>query len=412
MYIAIVVLVLLSCVFAASETALSTINKIRLKKNAQEGDRKAQAVLALIERYDKTLTTILVSTNLIAVAVSTMGTLVFTALFGGAGAIISTIVFTILFLMAEILPKTYASNNSEKVAFTAPGFLRVAWVLLFPLCFLFSKLQAAMQKPSDTEEKAPTITEEELMHFIESIEEEGVLEEQESNMVQSALEFDETSLREVITPRVSLEALDADSTQEEISRFLLEVKHSRVPVFETSIDNIIGVLVVQVAMRRLISGETIDLRQIAQKPCFVHKGMKLSALLSVFKSREAHMAVVLDEYGGTVGIVTPTDLLEQLVGDFYDEEQSLGLVKHEDGSYDIDGGYYLEDLFEKLAIDPGELETDCNTVNGWAMSVIGFIPEAGESFEFGGYRFEVTLVEGNRIVRLRAATPAAESEEE
>jgi len=410
MYIAIVVLLLLSCVFAAAETALSTVNRIRLKKNAQEGERKAQIVLALIERYDKTLTTILVSTNLIAVAVSTMGTLVFTALLGVSGAIVSTIVFTILFLMAEILPKTFANNNSEKVAFKVPRFLQVAGVVLFPLCFLIGKLQTAMQKPRDSEEKMPSITEEELLHFIESIEEEGVLEEQESNMVQSALEFDETSLREVITPRVGLEALDADSTQEEIARFLLEVRHTRVPVFETSIDNIIGVLQTTDAMRRIISGDEINLRQIIAQPCYVHKGMKLSGLLSVFKSREASMAVVLDEYGGTVGIVTPTDLLEHLVGDFYDEEYSDNLKEREDGSFEIDGGYYLEDMFEKLGITPGELETDCSTVNGWAMSVIGFIPEAGESFEFAGYRFEVTQVEGNKIVRLRAQAIEKEKE--
>ncbi|MCL2856230.1 MAG: hemolysin family protein [Oscillospiraceae bacterium] len=411
MYIAIVVLILLSCVFAASETALSTINKIRLKKNAQEGDRKAQAVLALIEHYDKTLTTILVSTNLIAVAVSTMGTLVFIALFGASGAIVSTIVFTVLFLAGEILPKTYASKNSEKVAFKSPGFLRVAGVILFPLCFLIVKLQGAMQKPGSPEDKTPSITEEELIHFIESIEEEGVLEEQESSMVQSALEFDETSLREVITPRVSLEALDADSTQEEISKFLLEVKHSRVPVFETSIDNVIGVLQAQDAMRRIISGEEVDLRAIIQKPCFVHKGMKLSGLLSVFKSREATMAVVLDEYGGTVGIVTPTDLLEHLVGDFYDEEYSDNLKEHDDGSYEIDGGYYLEDMFEKLDIKPADPEIEYTTVNGWAMSVIGFIPEVGESFEFGGYSFKVTQVDGNKIVRLRAV-PCTDNKKE
>ena len=402
MYISIVVLILLSCFFAASETALSTINKIRLKKNAQEGDRKAKAVLALIENYDNALTTILVSTNLIAVAVSTMGTLVFVSLLGASGAIVSTIVFTILYLACEILPKTYARNNSEKVALKAPGFLRAAGIALFPLCFLFGKLQSAMQKPQSLEGKPHSITEEELIHFIGTIEEEGVLEEQESSMVQSALEFDETSLREVITPRVNLEALDADSTQEEICRFLLEVKHTRVPVFETSIDNIIGVLQTQDAMRRIIAHEDIDLRRIIRKPCYVHKGMKLSGLLSVFKSREAAMAIVLDEYGGVVGIVTPTDLLEHLVGDFYDEQYSDNLKEQGDGSFEIDGGYYLMDMFERLGITPGELEVDCNTVNGWAMSVIGFIPEAGESFEFGGYRFEIIQVDGNKIVRLKA----------
>ena len=409
MYISIVVLLSLSAFFAAGETALSTINKIRLRKNAQEGDRNAKAVLALIEQYDKTLTTILVANNLIAVAVSTMGTLVFTAIFGVSGALISTAVFTTLYLLFEILPKTYASNNNERVALRVSGLLRAAGIVLFPLCFLFRKLQGALQKPGDAEEKAPSITEEELLHFIESIEEEGVLEEQESNLVQSALEFDETTLREVITPRVSLEALDADSTHEEILEFLMGAKHSRTPVYETSIDNIIGVLPVQSAMRSLMAGDEIALRKMLEEPFFAHKGMKLSGLLSIFRAERVRMAVVLDEYGGTMGIVTPTDLLYELVGDI-SGEQPQGLSKREDGSFEIAGGYDLWDMCEALEIDEDDVESDCSTASGWAMSVIGFIPQAGESFEFDRYRFSVLEMDGNKIARLRVEAKNQESE--
>ena len=401
LYISIVVLLGLSAFFAAAETALSTINRIRLRKNAQEGNRRARAVLALIEQYEKTLTTILVANNLIAVAVSTMGTLVFTALFGAPGAVLSTIVFTTAFLMFEILPKTYANNNSERVALRVAGLLRGAGVVLWPVTYLFRRLQTALQKPGDNDEKPPSITEEELLHFIESIEEEGVLEEQESNLVQSALEFDETTLREIITPRVSLEALDADSSREEIVEFLMSAKHSRIPVYETSIDNIIGVLTVHDAMRTLLSGGEIALRELLTEPFLAHKGMKLSALLAVFRESKLPMAVVLDEYGGTMGIVTPTDLLYELVGDISGEQPECS-GEGEDGSFEIDGGYDLRDMCQALEIDEGDTPGDYSTVNGWAMSLIGFIPQAGEVFEYEHYRFTVLEMDGNKIAKLKA----------
>jgi len=391
---------MVSAFFSASETSLSTLNKIRLKKNAQDGDPRARAALEHTEQFDKTLTTILVGNNLVCVAGSTIGTLVFTALFGVSGAIVSTIIITILFLTVEVLPKSYAKAHSDTVALKVARPLRVASFILAPFCFMFRKLQSALHSRSVPDEKAPSITEEELLYFIESIEEEGVLEEQESNLVQSALEFDETTLREIITPRVTLQALDVDSTQGEIAEFLSSVGHSRAPVYETSVDNIIGILFVQDAMRLMISGNEISLRDIIKEPCYVHKGMKLSDLLSVFKSQKVQMAIVLDEYGGTMGIVTPIDLLEELVGDIYDEPGSL--TERDDGSYEISGGSDLWDMFEKLGIDHSDIESDYSTVNGWAMSLIGFIPEAGESFSFKGHLFTVLEVDGNRIASLAA----------
>ena len=407
LYISIVVLLALSAFFSASETSLSTINKIRLKKSAQDGNARARVALELTEQYDKVLTTILVGNNLVCVAASTIGTLIFTSLFGvSGGAIASTALITVLFLTVEVLPKSFANANSDKVALRIARPLRTVSFILAPLCIVFGKMQKTLNASEDSEKKAPSITEEELLYFIESIEEEGVLEEQESNLVQSALEFDETTLREIITPRVSLEALDVESTRQEIADFLLTAKHSRAPVFETSVDNIIGTLFIPDAMRLLMAGKEVNLREMLTQPCFVHKGMKLSDLLSVFQSKKAHMAIVLDEYGGTVGIVTPIDLLEELVGDIYNDAPE-SLMRREDGSFEIDGGFDLWDMFEALGVDESDIHSDYSTVNGWAMSLIGFIPEAGESFSFRGYDFTVLETDGNRISRL-AAKPVYE----
>ena len=406
MYIIIAVMLLFSAFCSASEAALSSVNKIRLKKQAGEGSKRAKAVLGLIDNYEKNLTIIIVGNNLASVGASTIGTLILADLFSPAVAAgSSTFIFTFLYLLVEILPKTFARRNSEKVAFKIPGVLKVSGVILYPLVVFFRLLQS-LQKQKDSQ---PSITEGELLHFIESIEEEGVLEEEESKLVKSALEFDETTIREVITPRVDLEALDADSTREEIEEFLSQANHSRAPVYETSVDNIIGVFNLRDAMRKMLNGQDVSIREIMEEPHFVHKGMKVSALVSIFKTQKVRMAVVLDEYGGTVGIVTPTDLLEDLVGDLY-SERSKTLIPCEDGSTQIDGGYYLWDMFDKLGIDTTDIESDYSTVNGWAMSIIGFIPEGGESFEFRGYHFSVTGMDGNKISTMRAQKKAESKE--
>ena len=395
MYIFIVAALAVSAFLAAAETALSNHNKIRMKKKAQEGDPRAKTVIHLIEHYDKTLSTLFVADNLLAVGASSMGAMVFTYLFGASGVLVNTITFTFLFLIVEIFPKTLADARSDETALGVAGPMRALCVILTPLSIIFMVLQTKMRKWA-AKEDIPSITGEELLHLIETIEEEGVLDEQESNLLQTALELDETSLWEIITPRVNLEALDADSTREEIAEFLQNAQHSRVPVYEESVDNIIGILFVQKAMSLLIAEKEVNLRDIIETPYYVHEGMKLSGLISVFQSKEVHMAVVLDEYGGTAGIATPVDILEELVG------KPEELTPKEDGSFEISGDYYMWDMFDELSIDEKDIESDYSTVNGWAMSHIGFIPEAGESFVFGNYRFTVLEMDGNKIARLRA----------
>jgi CBS domain containing-hemolysin-like protein len=410
-----VVLLLLSAFFSASETALSAHNRIRLKKKAEDGDRRAKTALKLTESFDKTATAIMVGNNLANIAASAIATVICTGLFARYGAGIAVAVTTALVLaFGEILPKSFAAANADRLALFLAGPLRLACAVLTPFSAVFGRLRGAFRGAGGAGEKAPTITEEELLYFIETIEEEGVLEEQESDLVQSALEFDETTLREIITPRVNIDALDISSTQEEIAGFLLNTSHSRIPVFESSVDNITGVLFVRDAMKYLARGEDVPLRELLEEARCVHKGMKLSALLTVFKSEQVRMVIVLDEYGGTFGIVTLVDLLEELVGDLYREEEPEELIRLEDGVCEVTGGYPLWDMFEEL--DPG-LEkpgSDYATASGWAMNLLGQIPGVGESFEAGGYRFTALSVEGHKIARLRiersAPAPGARSE--
>jgi len=398
-YILIILAVMMiSAFFSVADTAITIHNKIRMRKKAQEGDPRAKKVVTLIEQYDKTVTTISIADNILVLAASSMGAVLFTSLFGGTGVAVNTAIFTILYLTVDTFPRTLASAKADEFALRVAGPMRVLSVLITPLSFVFMILQAKMRKWASNNSQSPAITEEELIHLIE---EEGVLEEHKSFLVQSALEFDQTPLRDVVTPRVNLQALDVNSSQEEIANFLLAAEFSRVPVYEDTVDKIIGVLLIQEAMRQLAYNQAIKLRELIKEPYFVHQGMKLSDLLTVFESKKIKMAIVLDEYGGNMGIITPVDLLEELVGNIYNSEPD-DLITREDGTRLIAGGYYLWDMFEKLDIAESGIESDYSTVSGWAMSMIGYIPKAGESFLFKGYRFAVKEMDGNRIARLAA----------
>ena len=392
------VVMMISAFFSVADTAITIHNKIRMRKKAQEGDPRAKKVVTLIEQYDKTVTTISITDNILGVAASSMGAIMFTYFFGGTGVVINTAVFTILYLTVDTFPRTLASAKADELALRVAGPMRVLSVLITPLSFVFMILQARMRKWVSNSDEAPAITEEELIHLIE---EEGVLEEHKSFLVQSALEFDQVPLRDVVTPRVNLQALDVNSSREEIANFLLAAQFSRVPVYEDSVDKIIGILFVQEAMRQLAYNQTIDLRALIKEPYFVHQGMKPSDLLAVFESKKIKMAIVLDEYGGNMGIITPVDLLEELVGNIYTGGPD-DLITREDGVHLIAGGYSLWDMLEKLEIDESGVESDYSTVSGWAMSRIGYIPKAGESFLFNGYRFTVKEMDGNRIARMMA----------
>lgn len=403
MFASIVVLILLSAFFSASETAFSTVNKIRLRNYVDGGSTKAQRALEIAEDYDNVLSTILIGNNVVNIASTAIATILFTNLFGASGAAISTAVMTVLVLtFGEILPKSYAKENSEALALRFAGPLGMLMVVLRPVVWLFVQLKGLMARFTGSGDNSPSVTEQELKVIIETIEGEGVLEEQESDLVQSALEFDEIDAQEVITPRVDMIAVDIDDPIEETIKTVMESRYTRIPVYQGSTDNIIGILQARDLLESIIRGGEIDLRHLLSDPLFVHKTKKISTLLSDFKRNKVHIAVVTDDYGGTMGIVTMEDLLEELVGDIWDEdeEEVEELVQVGENRYEVTGDMNVYEMFEQLGVDDRSFDSDYNTISGWAMEMLEHIPDVGESFTYKNLTITVLEQENQRIIKL------------
>lgn len=403
--LALVVLLALSAFFSGSEMAFSSLNQIRMKAMEQDGNKKAGTVLSIIEKFEKALSTLLIGNNVVNTAAASVTTVLVTSMFGVKGVAIGTAAITVaLLIFGEILPKSYAKQNSEKFAMAVSGPLSLLIKLLTPVVWPFMKLQQMTRRDEDGEEEAPTMTEEELKYMIEAIEEEGVLEEQESELVQSALEFDEITAQEILTPRVDVEALDITEESEEILRRVTGLGFSRLPVYEGTVDNICGVVrsrdILEAALQ---NRENIDLRALMTPCMYIHKTMKISQLLGMFQKNKGHLAVVTDDYGGTLGIVTMEDVLEQLVGEIWDENddiindwQALGK-----GRYECTGDLNLSEFCDNLDLDDEDLDTACATVGGWATEQIGVMPVPFDAFDYDRFTVIVKEVDENhRISRL------------
>lgn len=413
LYILLVVLVALSAFFSASETAFSTVNKIRLKNYAENGNKRAKIALYVAENYDKALSTILIGNNIVNIGSSAIATVLAVDLIGPSGAAVSTIAMTVIVLIfGEVLPKSLAKENSERFSLSVAKILRALMAVTYPLVFLFIKLKEFAIRISKSGESGPTVTEEELKYIIESSEEEGVLEKQESELVQSALEFDETTVQEILTPRVDMIALDMEDDFETNREIILKERFSRIPVYRGTVDNIVGILHTRDYLEALVYGETPDIESLIQPAFFIYKTKSISSLLADFKRTRVHIAIVADDYGGTVGMVTMEDLLEQLVGDIWDEDEEIEhkYQKLGDGSYLVSGDLNIDDLFELLGFDPKKFESNYSAVSGWVLETFNHIPEAGESFCYRGIHVTVKEVDDQRIKKLHIVYRPEEDE--
>ncbi len=403
-YLLLVVLIGLSAFFSASEMAFSSVNLMRMKSMSQDGNRKATAVLSIVENFDKTLTTILIGNNVVNIASASLATLIATEAFGSGAVAASTAVMTVLVLIfGEILPKSFAKQNADRFTLTISSIMLLLMRLLAPIVWPFLKLKN-MRKQDSSGEELPTMTEQELMYMIEAIEEEGVLEEQESELVQSALEFDDTSVQEILTPRVDVAALNISSASSELLRIVMHENYSRLPVYQDSIDNVRGVVRTRDVLEAALSDrDNIDIEALMTECVYIHKTMKLSHLLGMFQRSKSHLAVVTDDYGGMLGIVTLEDVLEQLVGDIWDESDEVvqGIVHTEDDTYLVTGDQSIYDVFEEMDYSPRAFDSDYNTMAGWAMEQFQRIPHVGDSFEHGRLRITVTEMDETRITRLQ-----------
>lgn len=393
------VLIALSAYFSATETAFSSINKTRLKHLSEKGAKRAAKVLSLSENYDKLLSTILIGNNIVNIALSSISTILFIKLLGGElGATVSTIVITILVLIfGEISPKSLAKESPERFAMISSPAINLLIYLFTPLTFLFSgwkKLLSKIFKTSDDRK----MTSDELLIFVDEVEEGGVIDAEESELLKSAIEFNDQEAVDILTPRVDIEGVSHDSTKEEIAQVFTETGFSRLPVYEESLDNIVGI----VHQKDFYDGPKVtekSLDEIMKSPVFVTPSMKISDLLKHLQKTKSHIAVVTDEYGGTLGIVTMEDILEELVGEIWDEHDEVieEFTKLEDGTYKIICSADLDEMFEYFDL---EGETDSFTVSGWVMEQLGKIPDEGDSFVYDNLEVTVTQTDNQRVLEI------------
>lgn len=403
MKIAIIVfLVVMSAVFSATETAYSSANLIRLKNLANSGKKTAKTAVKIIEKYDKALTAVLIGNNIVNIAASSIATVVFSSAFGANGVAAATLVMTIVVLIfGEVLPKNFAKENAERFCLFMAYPLNALMFVFTPIIAFFVMLKNLLSRLFKNKNKQPSVTEEELMYMIEEIEDEGVLEEQESNLVRSALEFDETLVEEILIPRVNVIAIDKNEDIEIIKDCFFENSYSRFPVYDETIDNIIGILHQNDFCKLYFDGGK-DIVPFLKKPLFVSEYQKISDTLKAMQREKVHMAVVLDEYGGTSGIVTLEDIIEELVGEIYDEsdDEDTSFVKISDNKYDVSADLSISDFAERIGIDEEEFETDCNSLGGLFMDTLHRVVRINDTVEYKMLRLTATKIEDQWIERI------------
>ena len=415
LWAALVILVGFSAFFSASETAFSSLNQIRLKSRAEDGDSSAARVLAMAEQYDKLLSTILIGNNIVNIAAASIGTILFTQMLGAErGATMSTIVLTIIVLIfGEVTPKSLAKEMPEKVATAVSPFLVLLMALMTPLTWLFTQWKKLLGHFVHSGE-ADTITEGELMTMVSEAENDGELTDRESELIRSAIEFDDVEVEEILTPRVDVVAVEDDIPLEELAQTFAESGYSRLPVYHGTIDNIIGVVHEKdFYIARLKKATKID--DLVVPTLYTTGSTQISQLLRTLREQHHHLAVVVDEYGGTEGIITLEDILEELVGEIWDEHDEVteDFRKQSDGSWLVSGSASVDDLYEELDL-PEEEDIDSNTVNGLVQEKTCHLPKVGDRFTLGEYDGVVTRTAKRRVteVRLTPAAPAEDAEKD
>ena len=386
---AMVVWVAMSAYFSATETAFSSLNKTRLKVLADDGNKRAALALRLAENYDRLISTILIGNNIVNISVASIGTLLFVELYGDAGATISTVVVTVVVLIfGEITPKSIAKDMPERFAMFSAPFIRLWIWVLTPLNFLFSQWKRLVSHFVKTDNDAK-MSHEELLLFMEDVEQDGSIDENEGELLRNALEFRELTAEEILTHRIELEAVDVNESHAEIAKAFTQSRFSRLLVYRDTIDQIVGVLHQK---DFYINGSMTDqpVAEIMTEPLFVYQHTKIRDILKMLQHKKSHIAVVVDDFGGTLGIVTMEDILEELVGEIWDEHDEVeeDFKKLGEDTYRVDCSVSLEDFMDFFDV---KLESDSVSVGGWVMEQLNRVPVKGESFT--AQRLEITVSE-------------------
>lgn len=424
------IMVLFSAFFSASEISFNASNKMRLKKSAEAGSKTAALAYKISENFTSALSAILIGNNLANIAASTAATVITMTLLlrvestsDSLASLIATLVMTfIILIFGEIVPKIIAKNNADTTVLWFAYPIRILTYVLYPIVWLVMGLVKLLSKiwGKDSDE-GPTVTEEELSSIIDTVEEEGVIDEDQSDLLQSTLEFRDTTVEEIMTPRIDMLAFDILDTPDEIQKVIESSHFSRIPVYEDSIDNIIGILYLNHYYRQAIDTPVLStdaIRSLLMEPCFLHKTMKLPAALTVLRERKTHIAIIVDEFGGTLGIVTMEDILEELVGDIWDESDEIvpEFVKTGENTYEVSGDMNIDDFFSEIEYEPRDFECEYTTMGGWAIERLNADPHVGDSFtdedETHTMVVVVSEMDDMRVTKLTILVKPRQSDEE
>ncbi len=425
MTIALIVIGIIVCLyfsnfFSSAEMAYSSCNLVRLETivdDKEKGWKKAQTAIKITEKFDQALSAILIGNNLVNIASSSLSSVLVILITNSDGyAWLSTLIITVLVIIfGETMPKILSKRNSTSTAINSAPFVNFLMIVLKPFIWVVVKLIALLTKPLKGEQEDATQEEsvEELHSIIETAEDEGIIDEDDSNLMQKAIDFAEISAMEVMTARVDVVALDIEDSWPDMKKIIDTSSYSRLPVYEGTIDNVIGILHLNRLFKALATVEAdgipidgdeppFDIRTLLMSPCYVYKTMKLPKVLNQFKTAKQHLAIVTDEYSGTLGIISMEDVLEQIVGEIYDETDIVDpeIVKHTDTEFEIDGGMPVTDLLELAGINEDDFEADSATVGGWTVESIGSFPNEGDSFTFRNIKVTVLKMDGRRVEKV------------
>lgn len=395
----------LSAFCSASEMSYSSCSQIRLEGARDSGDKRGRLAVYIVEHFDNALSAILIGNNLANICSSSLASVAVILISGSDDyAWVSTVVLTlIVIIFGETIPKITAKQNANKLALKNSYPVRFMMIVFYPLVWLVVAVinlitRGMKNEAADTPDEAV----EELQSIIETAEDEAVLDEDQSELVQAAIDFSETSAMDVMTARVDVQAIDIEDDWDEILALVEDAPYTRLPVYEGGIDNVIGILYLNHFLKAMADDGHADVRKLLMPPCYVYKTMKLPAVLAQLRKAKQHLAVVTDEYGGMLGVVTMEDVLEQIVGDIWDESDTVApeVVQHTDSEYELDGSMVLSDFFELVGVDEDEVEAESNTVGGWTLEMFGDYPAAGDSFTYRNLTVTVLSMDSRRVGRV------------
>lgn len=406
-WLIVILLLFAAMLFAVMETAFASVSRVRLKTGAEKGEERYRRALYVTEHFDRAVTTLLICTNVVHLATGSIVTVYVTKRWGISAVSISTLVTTLaVFFFGEMLPKSVARKYSEPLSLATAGLLCVLMTLLRPAAAFLTLLGNAVAGLTKGDEEA-SVTENDIYDIIEDMAEEGKIDEERGNLISSALQFGDVTVESILTSRLDVAAIDVDMSKEEILAFIKDQNHSRFPVYEGTIDNIIGILHIRRFIRYYIrKGEALDIRPLLYKPFFVHQSTKIDDLLRVMSRKKLNLAVVTDNYGGTLGIVTDEDILEELVGEIWDEDDRAvrNVVPMTDGSFSVNPEEHVLDVLDELGVSYTEQEEEeigRKLMNELVYESFPQIPSAGDSFRYLGTEISVLVMRHNRIMRLK-----------